>query len=104
MFLSAREAGGEARRGGSWRLQKLLDLRPRPLGIANDPIRPEPDNPPAFLFQDFCSLFIGVGLKGVVFAVDLDDELLRNAGKVGKEWTDRMLSSEFHAIHSMSAQ
>jgi hypothetical protein len=104
MFLSAREAGGEARRGGSWRFQNLLDLRPCPFGIVDDAIGPEADNPPAFLFKDFRSPLVGLDLKGVVVAVDLDDEILRNTGKVGKEWADRMLSSEFQTIHSMSAQ
>src|SRR5580704_3496649 len=104
MFLSAREAGGEARRGGSCAVaQQAIYLHPNTFGILQGVIRREANHLPSPLFHCRCPSRVGLGLKGVVLAVDLDDELLRNIGKVGKECADRMLTAKLQAGHSMSA-
>ena len=47
---------------------------------------------------------IGVTLKSVMIAIDLDDELLRGTSEVREVGPDWVLTPELHAIHSMGAQ
>ncbi|MEA2806617.1 MAG: hypothetical protein QOJ17_758 [Rhodospirillaceae bacterium] len=76
MFLSAREAGGEARRGGSGVVaQQAIDLCPYAFWTLQDVIRCEANHPPSVLFHCQRPSRIGLDLKGVVIAIDLDDDL-----------------------------
>ena len=55
----------------------MLDLRPYSIGILHNVIRPEANDAPTFAFQSCCSPSIGIDLKGVMIAVNLDDEFQR---------------------------
>ena len=102
MFLSAREAGGEARRGGSWAaVQQAIDLRPDAFPTAHDVVRSEAYYAPTLLLHEECSAGVGFDLERVMIAVDLNDELFRNAREVRKVRANRVLSAEFYAVHSV---
>jgi hypothetical protein len=46
----------------------------------------------------------GFDLERVMIAIDLYDELFRNAGEIREVRTDGMLPTEFHTLHTMRAQ
>src|SRR4051812_48559787 len=72
MFLSARVAGGEARRGGSCLgTEDAHNLGPNAFRILHSLARTEADDPPSLLFQEIRSTRIGFSLKGMVFTVEL---------------------------------
>ena len=78
----------------------LQDFRPDTLRILNDLIRPEAHNAPTFAFHHCGAMRVGLDLKGVMIAVDLDHDLPRYAGKVGKVRSDGMLPAEFRTAQA----
>ena len=95
MFLSPLgERLGEGVREG------LLDFRPCAIGILHNVIRPEANDTPAFTFHSRSPSSVGINLKSVMIAVNLDDEFPRYAREVCKVSSDRVLSSELQAAHA----
>jgi hypothetical protein len=82
----------------------LLDFCPNALRILNDLVRPEANDTPTFTFQCRCSARIGLDLKSVMIAVDLDHEFPRQAGEVGKIAADRVLSAKFRPADAAISQ
>jgi hypothetical protein len=79
-------------------VQSDLNRRPNALGILDDFVGPKSDDSPSLSFHGGRATSIRFDLKGVMLAVDLDDELPRYAGKVGEIRPDRMLATEFYAV------
>jgi len=105
MSLSARAAGGEARRGGSCLDAKNAhNLSPDTFGILNGFARAEANHPPTRLLHEIRSARIRFALTGVMLAVDFNDQLPCDAGKVCKIEADRMLTSELQPAHAMRSQ
>ena len=75
----------------------LFDLRPCAFRILNHLIRPEAHDIPALALHSFRSASIRFNLKGMMIAIDLDDEPSRDAGEVREVGTNRMLSAELRA-------
>jgi hypothetical protein len=82
----------------------LLDLRPYPLWILNDLIRPEAHDMPAFTLHGCRPASIRFDLKGVMIAVDLDHQLSRYAGEIGEVWADRILPPELRPADAATSQ
>jgi hypothetical protein len=72
----------------------LLDLCPYPLRILNDFIRPEAHYAPTFTFHLRSAACIGLDLKGVMIAVDLDHEFTRYTGEIRKVRANGMLPAK----------
>ena len=77
-----------------------FNRRPDSFRILYHFVGPEPQNAPAFSFHSLGSARVGIDLKSVLFSVDLDDKLPRDAGEVGKVGSNRMLTAEFDAAQS----
>jgi len=60
------------------------NLRRHAIDVVDDLVRPKPDHPPPFAVHQFSATRVGLDLKCVVPAIDLDDELLLHAGEVGE--------------------
>jgi len=82
----------------------LLDLRPNTFRICNNLIRPKSDDAPTFKFHRCRATRIGLDLKRMMIAVDLDHQLPRYAGEVCKVGADGILSSEFRAAYAAIPQ
>src|SRR5678815_3462874 len=102
MSLSARAAGGEARRGGS-RLdaKNAHNLSPDTFGILNGFARAQANHTPPRLLHEIRSTRIGFTLQCVMLAVDFNDQFPCDAGEVRKVRSDRMLTSELQSADAM---
>jgi hypothetical protein len=82
----------------------LIDLRPYTLRILNDLVRPEAHHAPAFALHGCRSARIGLDLKRMMIAVDLDHESPRYAGEVCEVRTYGILPPELRAAYAAIAQ
>jgi hypothetical protein len=78
-----------------------LNCRPNAFGILHDFVRAEPNDAPAQALHHRRTPRICLDFVSVMIAVDLNDQPFRLAGEVGEVRSDRMLTTEFDAFHSM---
>ena len=82
----------------------LLDLRPYPFRILNHLVRPQAHDPPTFTLHRCRSARIGLDLKRMMIAVDLDHEPPRYAGEVCEVRTYGILPPELRAAYAAIPQ
>jgi hypothetical protein len=70
----------------------------------HDLVCPEAQHAPAFSLQISGTPRVGLLLESAMVAVDLDDELSRDTGKVREVGTDGMLPTEFGATNATTPQ
>jgi hypothetical protein len=75
-------------------IERPFDLGQGTFPTLDNLVRPEAQDVPALAFHLRCAARIRFDLESMVVAVNLDDELPRHAGEIGKVRTDRMLSTE----------
>ena len=82
----------------------LLDLRPYSLRILHDLVRPEAHDPPTFPFHCCRATRVGLDLKGVMIAIDLDHDFPRYAGEVREVGANCMLATELRAAYAARSE
>jgi hypothetical protein len=77
---------------------------PDPFRILDDVVCPKAQDAPAFAFHCAGASRVCLDLKGMMLAVDLDDELSGQAGEVGKVGADRVLPAELEPAEATIAK
>ena len=77
---------------------------PDPFRILDGVVCPEAQDAPAFVFRRTGPSSVCLDLKGMMLAVDLDDELSGQAGEVGEVGADRALPAELEAAEAAIAK
>ncbi len=75
-----------------------------PLGVSENIIVPEPQDPEALGLQPSGTGLIFVGLKSMMAAIEFDDQFRRETNEVGNERTDGRLSAKLQAADLLAAQ
>ena len=91
-------AAGISLRPGEGRFgtQFFLDCLDHTLGIQENIVVPEAQHAPSVFLEPGCTRLI-VRTLSMLAAIELNDELVRDADEIGNEWADGLLAAKFVA-------